>query len=221
MRNTSAGKAMEFLMDEHKSSPNMQGPQTAQTAQAVQSAQGSQAAQSVQAAQTSQASQVADASQVLTKKENAAQIIKFVLFSASAGIIQAAAFALMHELTALPYTPCYLTALTLSVLWNFTLNREFTFKSANNVPIAMLKVAAFYCVFTPLSTWCGNALTGIGWNEYAVLAVTMAANLTTEFLYDRFFVYRGSLNTNARAERAKQHAVSSAAQQDGSGEAQP
>ena len=129
--------------------------------------------------------------------------------------------ALMHELTALPYTPCYLTALTLSVLWNFTLNREFTFKSANNVPIAMLKVAAFYCVFTPLSTWCGNALTGIGWNEYAVLAVTMAANLTTEFHYDRFFVYRGSLNTNARAERAKQHAVSSAAQQDGSGEAQP
>ena len=142
-------------------------------------------------------------SQMLTKQENAAQVIKFVLFSASAGIIQAASFALMHELTSLPYTPCYLTALTLSVLWNFTLNREFTFKSANNVPIAMLKVAAFYCVFTPLSTWWGNALTGIGWNEYAVLAVTMAANLSTEFLYDRFFVYRGSLNTNSRANKGK------------------
>ena len=161
----------------------------------------------MQAVQTAQAAQAADTSQVLTKKENAAQIIKFVLFSASAGIIQAVAFALMHELTALPYTPCYLTALTLSVLWNFTLNREFTFKSANNVPIAMLKVAAFYGVFTPLSTWWGNALTGIGWNEYAVLAVTMAANLTTEFLYDRFFVYRGSLNTNARAERSRQQAI--------------
>ncbi len=140
-------------------------------------------------------------SQALSSKENAAQIIKFVLFSASAGIIQAITFALMHELTSLPYTPCYLTALTLSVLWNFTLNREFTFKSANNVPIAMLKVAAFYCVFTPLSTWWGNALTDIGWNEYAVLAVTMAANLTSEFLYDRFFVYRGSLNTNKRAQK--------------------
>ncbi len=139
--------------------------------------------------------------QALSSTENAAQVIKFVLFSASAGIIQAITFALMHELTAFSYTPCYLTALTLSVLWNFTLNREFTFKSANNVPIAMLKVAAFYCVFTPLSTWWGNALTDIGWNEYAVLAVTMAANLTSEFLYDRFFVYRGSLNTNKRAQR--------------------
>ena len=141
-------------------------------------------------------------SQALSSKENAAQVVKFVLFSASAGIIQAITFALMHELTSLPYTPCYLTALTLSVLWNFTLNREFTFKSANNVPVAMLKVAAFYCVFTPLSTWWGNALTDIGWNEYAVLAVTMAANLTSEFLYDRFFVYRGSLNTNKRAQNS-------------------
>ncbi len=141
-------------------------------------------------------------SQTLSSKENAAQVIKFVLFSASAGIIQAITFALMHELTSLPYTPCYLTALTLSVLWNFTLNREFTFKSANNVPIAMLKVAAFYCVFTPLSTWWGNALTDMGWNAYAVLAITMAANLTSEFLYDRFFVYRGSLNTNKRAQKS-------------------
>lgn len=143
----------------------------------------------------------ATANQSLSTKENTVQVIKFALFSASAGIIQAIAFALMNELTELPYTPCYLTALTLSVLWNFTLNREFTFKSANNVPIAMLKVAAFYCVFTPLSTWWGNALTGIGWNEYAVLALTMAANLSSEFLYDRFIVYRGSLNTNKRAQK--------------------
>lgn len=152
------------------------------------------------------------ANQALSTKENTVQVIKFALFSASAGIIQAIAFALMNELTELPYTPCYLTALTLSVLWNFTLNREFTFKSANNVPIAMLKVAAFYCVFTPLSTWWGNALTGIGWNEYAVLALTMAANLSSEFLYDRFIVYRGSLNTNKRAQ--KQAAMQSDSEED-------
>lgn len=152
------------------------------------------------------------ANQSLSTKENTVQLIKFALFSASAGIIQAIAFALMNELTELPYTPCYLTALTLSVLWNFTLNREFTFKSANNVPIAMLKVAAFYCVFTPLSTWWGNALTGIGWNEYAVLALTMAANLSSEFLYDRFIVYRGSLNTNKRAQ--KQAAMQSDSEED-------
>lgn len=154
----------------------------------------------------------ATANQSLSTKENTVQVIKFALFSASAGIIQAIAFALMNELTELPYTPCYLTALTLSVLWNFTLNREFTFKSANNVPIAMLKVAAFYCVFTPLSTWWGNALTGIGWNEYAVLALTMAANLSSEFLYDRFIVYRGSLNTNKRAQ--KQAAIQNDSEED-------
>ena len=154
----------------------------------------------------------ATANQSLSTKENTVQVIKFALFSASAGIIQAIAFALMNELSGLPYTPCYLTALTLSVLWNFTLNREFTFKSANNVPIAMLKVAAFYCVFTPLSTWWGNALTGIGWNEYAVLALTMAANLSSEFLYDRFIVYRGSLNTNKRAQ--KQAAIQSDSEED-------
>lgn len=139
--------------------------------------------------------------QKLTKKENAVQIIKFVIFSISAGLIQTIAFTAVNELTDLSYTPCYLTALVLSVLWNFTLNREFTFKSANNIPLAMVKVAAFYCVFTPLSTWWGARLTDAGWNEYIVLFGTMAVNLTTEFLYDRFFVFRGSLNTNKRAKR--------------------
>ena len=140
----------------------------------------------------------------LTKKENTAQVIKFAIFSASAGLIEAGSFALLDLVTPWAYWPKYLIALILSVLWNFTLNREFTFKSANNVPIAMLKVFAFYCVFTPLSTWGGNALTNAGWNEYAVLAVTMACNLTTEFLYDRFVVYRGTMNTNARAEHDRE-----------------
>ena len=137
----------------------------------------------------------------LSKQENRMQVIKFTLFSISAGIIEAASFALLTELTPWEYRPRYLIALTLSVLWNFTLNREFTFKSANNVPVAMAKVAAFYCVFTPASTWWGDELTGMGWNDYIVLGITMAANLTTEFLYDRFFVYRGTMNTNKRAER--------------------
>lgn len=141
------------------------------------------------------------ANQKLTKKENTAQVIKFALFSASAGIIEAGSFALLDVASPWSYWPKYLIALTLSVLWNFTLNREFTFKSANNVPIAMLKVFAFYCVFTPVSTIGGNYLASIGWNEYAVLAVTMACNLTTEYLYDRFIVYRGTMNTNKRAQK--------------------
>jgi putative flippase GtrA len=139
----------------------------------------------------------------LTKQENRIQVIKFVLFSISAGIIETISFTALDLLTDWPYRPCYLIALILSVLWNFTLNREFTFKSANNVPVAMLKVFLFYCAFTPASTWWGGALTDIGWNEYLVLGITMAANLSTEFLYDRFFVYRGTMNTNKRAEKAE------------------
>lgn len=137
----------------------------------------------------------------LTRKENSFEVIKFIIFSVSAGVIQTISFTVINELTTWKYTPCYLIALTLSVLWNFTLNREFTFKSANNIPVAMAKVAAFYCVFTPLSTWWGSALTGAGFNEYIVLFGTMAVNLTSEFLYDRFFVFRGTMNTNKRAQK--------------------
>ena len=124
---------------------------------------------------------------------------KFVLFSASAGIIQVASFALLNELLHLSYWVSYLISLTLSVLWNFTLNRKFTFHSAANVPIAMAKVAGFYLVFTPLSTWWTAALTepayGIMWNEYLVLAITMLTNFVTEYLFDRFLVFGSSIDT--------------------------
>lgn len=137
----------------------------------------------------------------LSKKENRIQVLKFAVFSISAGVIQTISFTLLNEFLDWPYWPCYLIALILSVLWNFTLNREFTFKSANNVPLAMAKVFGFYCVFTPLSVWWGSALTDSGWNEYLVLFGTMAVNLSTEFLYDRFFVFRNSINTNKRAQK--------------------
>lgn len=125
------------------------------------------------------------------------RVVKFALFSASAGIIEMGSFALLNEFTPWSYWPCYLTALVLSVLWNFTLNRKFTFQSANNVPVAMLKTAAFYCVFTPVTTILGNYLVeSLFWNEYLVTALNMALNLITEYLYDRFVVYRGSIDTN-------------------------
>ena len=137
-----------------------------------------------------------------TSKPEIIRALKFLFFSISAGIIQIGAFSLLNELINWSYWPSYLISLTLSVLWNFTLNREFTFKSANNVPIAMLKVAAFYLVFTPLSTWWGEALAGI-LNEYIILAATMIINFVTEFLYCRFFVYKDSLNTNKRANKGE------------------
>lgn len=131
-----------------------------------------------------------------TKKE-LIRTIKFVLFSASAGIIQVASFTIMEELIHLPHWLSYLVALILSVLWNFTLNRKFTFYSASNVSVAMLKVAGYYVVFTPLSTWWTAVLTGpaISWNEYLVLILTMLINFSTEFLFDRFVVFGNSIDS--------------------------
>jgi hypothetical protein len=60
----------------------------------------------------------------------------------------------------------------------------------------MMKVIGYYLVFTPLSTWWGNALDVIGWNEYLILAITMVLNFITEFLFTRFVVYRNSINTS-------------------------
>jgi putative flippase GtrA len=143
-----------------------------------------------------------ESSPELTTEQNVIQVLKFVVFSCSAGIIQIISFTLLNELASLPYWPCYLVALTLSVLYNFTVNRRFTFKSASNVPIAMMKVAGFYAVFTPLSTWLGNLAEESGINEYIILGVTMVCNLITEFLFCRFVVYRNSINTNKAAIKA-------------------
>lgn len=130
------------------------------------------------------------------KKKELMRTLKFTLFSISAGIIQAVSFALLNELLHLPYWVSYLVALVLSVVWNFTLNRKYTFQSASNVPVAMMKVALFYLIFTPLSTWWTDALTmRCGWNEYLVLALTMITNFVSEYLYQRFFVFGKSLDT--------------------------
>ena len=135
-------------------------------------------------------------------KKELFRTLKFTLFSASAGIIQTVSFALLNETLHLEYWFSYLIALVLSVLWNFTLNRKFTFRSAANVPIAMLKVAGYYAVFTPLSTLWTAWLTGenVGWNEYLVLALTMVVNFVTEYLFDRFFVFGNSIDTNVKDE---------------------
>ena len=121
--------------------------------------------------------------------------VKFLFFSISAGLIEMGSFALLNEHTSLPYWPCYLIALILSVVWNFTLNRKFTFQSSNNVPVAMFKVFCYYLVFTPLSTILGNYLANIGWNEYLVTGLNMVLNFVTEFLYQRYYVFRDSIDT--------------------------
>ena len=135
------------------------------------------------------------------KKKELMRIVKFTLFSASAGLIELAAFSLLNELTRWSYWPCYLTALVLSVLWNFTLNRKFTFQSAGNVPVAMLKVAAFYAVFTPASTLLGDFLAdGLGWNAYLVTVLNMLLNFVLEYLYQRLFVFGKTIDTGTKAK---------------------
>lgn len=122
------------------------------------------------------------------------QPIRYGILSISAGVIQAISFTVLYELILRSdeayWWACHLTALVLSVLWNFTLNRKYTFQAANNVPIAMLKVAAFYLVFTPTSMWLGQLAADAGWNGLLVEGLTMVANFVLEFLYFKFVVFR-------------------------------
>lgn len=128
--------------------------------------------------------------------------VKFLFISISAGIIQVVSFALFNDLLSLGYWISYLTSLILSVLWNFTINRRYTFKSASNVKVAMLLILAFYAVFTPVSTILGNIAESSGVNEYIVLIVTMVLNFVLEFLYARLIVYRNSCDTIENKNKA-------------------
>ena len=122
------------------------------------------------------------------------QAVKFTLFSISAGIIQVGSFAVLENFIQTYWIP-YLVSLTLSILWNFTLNRKYTFKSAANVPVAMAKVFGFYLVFTPVSTYLGSMAEKQGCHDFLILAVTMLSNFVLEFLFCKFVVYRGSEDT--------------------------
>jgi len=128
--------------------------------------------------------------------------VKFVLFSMSAGAIEMGSFALLYNAMHVTYWVSYLVALVLSVLWNFTINRRFTFKSTANVPVAMMKVFGYYCVFTPISTLGGKFLEGtLGWNGNWVTVINMILNLVTEYLFDRYVVYKDSMDTNDLAQK--------------------
>ena len=138
----------------------------------------------------------------MNQRKEVVRGLKFFLFSVSAGVIEFTSCALLDYFTQWCYWPKYLIALTLSVLWNFTLNRRFTFRSAGNVPIAMFKVACFYMVFTPLSTILGNYLAeDLGWNDILVTILNMAANLVTEYYYDRYFVFGKTIDTIEKAKK--------------------
>ena len=128
------------------------------------------------------------------KKKSMKQAVKFTIFSISAGVIQIGSFALL-ELFIQDYWIPYVISLVLSIVWNFTLNRRYTFRSAANVPLAMVQIFGFYVVFTPLSTWLGALAEGRGVHDFLILAVTMVANFVLEFLFCKLVVYRGKEDT--------------------------
>ena len=128
-------------------------------------------------------------------KKEFLRTLKFLLFSISAAVVQIVSFAIFELIFPQNYWIAYLPSLLLSIAWNFTINRKFTFKSANNVKVAMLLVLAFYAVFTPLSTWLGELATNAGAHKFLVLACTMIANFVLEYLFTRFVVYRNSCDT--------------------------
>lgn len=130
-----------------------------------------------------------------SKKEHLIQAIKFTLLSISAGGVEAISFGLLDLLSPWSAAVRHAISLILSVLYNFTLNRRYTFKSANNIPIAMLKVALFYIIFVPASTWWTYGLTNIGFNAWLIKLITMLINFIGEFLWWKFIVFRGSINT--------------------------
>ena len=127
---------------------------------------------------------------MMEKKKGILQVVKYFLIAASAGIIQTLSFSLLEEVFHMPYWPSYLISLVLSVLWNFTFNRKYTFHSTGNIAKAMGLTFLYYLVFTPLSTWAGDMLTKAGWNDYLVFAITLAVNGITEFLYQKHLVFK-------------------------------
>lgn len=142
------------------------------------------------------------------KRKEIFRFIKFALFSASAGIIEIVSFTLLNEFTGWGYWACYLPALVLSVVWNFTLNRRYAFRAEGSYARQMLMAFLFYLVFTPVSTFAGDWLAEtVGWNEYLVTALNMIANFVLEFLYDRFVVFRGQIDTNEVARKQNASSV--------------
>jgi len=153
---------------------------------------------------------------VTQKKAEGWQALKFTLFSISAGVIQIGTYTLFYEVFHWAPWLAYLVSLILSVLWNFTFNRRYTFRSDANVGRSMALVALFYLVFTPLSTWWTAELTGENpftgaqahasapVNNYLVQGITMLINFITEYLYQKFVVYRGTIDTNELAKKKKE-----------------
>lgn len=148
------------------------------------------------------------------KKKELFRTLKYLAFTVSAGAIQFCSTWILSaiwpvEKFANGPVLFYLIGLVLSVIWNLTFNRKFTFKSAANLPVAMLKTIGFYIVFTPascfLQAWLTNGVLIEGWTftiktflGLPVLVGTiicMLVNLALEFPFQRFVVFGKSIDS--------------------------
>lgn len=134
------------------------------------------------------------------KNQTTKEAIKFTLFSISAGIIQITSFTILELTTSFSYWPSYLISVVLSVLWNFTFNRKYTFYGTNNVYKAMMLTLLFYVFFIPITTIGGNILEkDYSWNGFVIIGLTMLLNFVLEFIYTKYVVYYKNEKTNEEA----------------------
>ena len=129
-----------------------------------------------------------------SKNQQFIQFIKFTLFSASAGAIQLLSTTILHQWTGWLldyYWLAYIIGLTLSVIWNFTFNRKFTFKAANNVPLAMTLVIIYNCIIVVPLALGGDALVKLWGEQWGILvtAISLLINFITEFFWDKYIVF--------------------------------
>lgn len=158
-------------------------------------------------------------------KKEVLRAVKYTLFAISAGIIQIVSslalkaildnfldesqtMVFIHEMPISSFV-AETVGLALSIIWNFTFNRKFTFKAANNVPVAMLLAFLFYVPFYPFQTWyiavVESKLAHIGFWAFVIAQGTvMIINFVLEFLWQQFVVFRGKVDTNELAVKEQQ-----------------
>ena len=158
------------------------------------------------------------------KRKTLVQAIKYACCTASAGVIEIVSYTVLYEVLPIDKAVMIdfithvelrnfvstLIALTLSILWNFTINRKFTFKSAGNVGRAMFLAFLFYVPFFPFKLWFNGympsylaagaasaaGVTVVEYLEkhviinYAVEVCTMLINGVLEFCWQKFVIYR-------------------------------
>ncbi|MDE7330601.1 MAG: GtrA family protein [Clostridia bacterium] len=135
----------------------------------------------------------------MTKTQQFLQFLKFTAFSASAGVIQLLTTTTLHQWTGWLidyYWIAYIIGLTLSVIWNFTFNRKFTFKEAHNIKLAMVLVILYNCIIVIPLAFGGNELERLWGPDLGIVVtvITLLINFVTEFAWDKLVVFNKKSN---------------------------